>query len=161
MGKSIIRYYFSDDEFIMKWMSNSLVVTPFLKIIRKPALMLINHHLFPVLLLVQSGKWKSSVSLWLYPLLALDTCYMFSRALHYIHIHTTLILTQWKSKLTACVVSLLVSHVLQRPFFAGGIRWNRPRRFYFPNPDQVKYSGDFAFCLFIYARICTWIARLL
>ena len=43
MGRSIIRYYFSDDEFIMKWMSNSLVVTPFLKIIRKPVLMLINH----------------------------------------------------------------------------------------------------------------------
>ena len=74
-------YYFSANAFIMRWMSNSLVVTPFLKLIRKPVLMLINHHVFPVLLLVQSGKRKSSVSLWLYPFFALDICYLLSCAL--------------------------------------------------------------------------------
>ena len=59
-------------------MSNSLVVTPFLKIIRKPALMLINHHLFPVLLYWSSQENGNQVSPYDYTLcsrLTLVTCF--------------------------------------------------------------------------------------
>ena len=157
MGRSIIRYYFSDDEFIMKWMSNSLVVTPFLKIIRKPVLMLINHA--PSVSSTATGpvrKKEIKCVLMIIP---------FFRAWHLLLAFLRItynLYTRWKSKLTACVLSLLVSRVLKRPFFAGDFCWNRPCRFYFPNPDQRKFSRDFAFFLFIsYVRICTWIARLM
>lgn len=94
-------------------LSMSLLV---LKIIRKQVLMLIYHHVFPVLLLVQSGKWQSSLSLWLYPFFALDTSYLVtcSRAFHtYIYKKPLFIRDESQS------LQPVWSHFLFPAFFSG------------------------------------------
>ena len=162
---STLHGYVNNVLFFWRWVHNEMNVefsccSPFLKTIWKPVLMLINHYVFPVLLLVQSGKWKSSIFLWLYPFFALDTCYMFSRALlTYIYIQRFL----YAMKVKAYSLCGLTSYF--PAFFSG--RFLRVASvevdlvgFIFPSQTRWSSQGTLP-SVFSYARICTWIARLL